>query len=66
MTVVPSSDYNDVMGTNATTNVDAQVSYNITDQVRVSLKGLNLESDNRLNAYTHTDRQFVVGLRYTF
>lgn len=75
LTGVPGSDFNDVMGTNATTNVDAQVSYNITDQVRVSLEGLNLtdeyadlyvDSDNRLNAYTHTGRQFVVGLRYTF
>ncbi|MGA0543989.1 TonB-dependent receptor [Brevundimonas sp. VNH65] len=75
LTGVPGSDFNNVMGTNATTNVDAQMSYNITDQVRVSVEGLNLtdeyadlyvDEDNRLNAYTHTGRQFVVGLRYTF
>lgn len=75
LTGVPGSDFNNVMGTNATTNVDAQMSYNITDKVRVSVEGLNLtdeyadlyvDDDNRLNAYTHTGRQFVVGLRYTF
>ena len=75
LTGVPGSDFNNVMGTNATTNVDAQMSYNITDQIRVSVEGLNLtdeyadlyvDDDNRLNAYTHTGRQFVVGLRYTF
>lgn len=75
LTGVPGTDFNDVQGTNETTNVDAQVSYNLTEQLRLSLEGLNLtdeyadlyvDSDNRLNAYTHTGRQFVVGLRYTF
>jgi len=75
LTGVPGSDFNDVQGTNETTNVDAQVSYNLTEQLRLSVEGLNLtdeyadlyvDSDNRLNAYTHTGRQFVVGLRYTF
>ncbi|RZJ00887.1 MAG: TonB-dependent receptor [Brevundimonas sp.] len=75
LTGVPGADFNNVQGTNATTNIDAQMSYNITDSVRLSVEGLNLtdeyadlyvDSDNRLNAYTHTGRQFVVGLRYTF
>lgn len=75
LTGVPGADFNRVQGTNATTNVDAQMSYNVTDKVRVSVEGLNLtdeyadlyvDDDNRLNAYTHTGRQFVVGLRYTF
>lgn len=72
---VPGTDFNNVAGTNETTNVDAQVSYNLTEQLRLSLEGLNLtdeyadlyvDDSNRLNAYTHTGRQFVVGLRYTF
>ena len=75
LTGVPGSDFNDVQGTNATTNLDAQVAYNITDKIRFSIEALNLtdeyndlyvDTDNRLNAYTHTGRQFVVGLRYTF
>lgn len=75
LTGVPGNDFNSWHGTNATTNVDAQISYNVTDNVRISLEALNLtdeyadlyvDSDNRLNAYTHTGRQFVAGLRYTF
>ncbi len=75
LTGVPAADFNNVQGTNSTTNIDAQVSYNIRDNLRISLEGLNLtdeyndlyvDTDNRLNAYTHTGRQYVVGLRYTF
>jgi len=75
LTGVPGSDFNDVQGTNESTNIDAQVSYNLTEELRLSVEGLNLtdeyadlyvDADNRLNAYTHTGRQFVVGLRYTF
>ena len=75
LTGVPGSDFNSWHGTNATTNVDAQVAYSLTDSVRISLEGLNLtdeyndlyvDESNRLNAYTHTGRQYVVGLRYTF
>ena len=72
---MPGNDFNSWHGTNATTNVDAQVAYNLTDSVRISLEGLNLtdeyndlyvDADNRLNVYSHTGRQYVVGLRYTF
>lgn len=75
LTGVPGSDFNTVQGTNETTNVDAQVAYNLTESLRLSVEGLNLtdeyadlyvDDDNRLNAYTHTGRQFVVGLRYAF
>jgi len=75
LTGVPSTDFNNVAGTNETTNIDAQVSYNLTDKLRLSFEGLNLtdeyadlyvDDSNRLNAYTHTGRQYVVGLRYTF
>ncbi|TFI60345.1 TonB-dependent receptor [Sphingomonas parva] len=75
LTAVPGNDFNSWHGTNATTNVDAQISYNLTDNIRLSLEGINLtdeyadlyvDADNRLNAYTHTGRQFVAGVRYTF
>ncbi len=75
LTAVPGNDFNTWHGTNATTNIDAQISYNLTDHLRLSLEGLNLtdeyadlyvDRDNRLNAYTHTGRQIVAGIRYTF
>lgn len=75
LTGVPGSDFNSWQGTNETLNVDAQVAYSLTPNLRASLEMLNLtdeyadlyvDSDNRLNAYTHTGRQFVFGIRYTF
>lgn len=56
-------------------NFDMQASYNITDKLKVSVEGINLtdefndqyvDASNRLNVYSHTGRQFFVGLRYTF
>jgi len=75
LTAVPGNDFNSWHGTNETTNIDAQASYNITKALKISLEALNLtdeyadlyvDRDNRLNAYTHTGRQFVLGARYTF
>jgi iron complex outermembrane receptor protein len=75
LTGVPAADGNSVAGTNETLNFDAQASYNITPQLKLSVEGINLtdefndqyvDADNRLNVYTHTGRQFFVGLRYTF
>ena len=52
-----------------------QASVNITEELKISLEALNLtdeyadlyvDRDNRLNVYTHTGRQFVFGVRYTF
>jgi iron complex outermembrane recepter protein len=63
-----------VHGTNGTINVDMQMSYNLNDKIRFSVEALNLtdqyndlyvDSSNRLNVYTHTGRQFIVGLRYS-
>ena len=74
LTQVPGSDGNDVHGTNGTINVDMQMSYNLNDKIRFSVEALNLtdqyndlyvDSSNRLNVYTHTGRQFIVGLRYS-
>ena len=74
LTQVPGSNGNSVHGTNGTVNVDMQMSYNITDRLRFSIEALNLTDQyndlyvgdtNRLNVYTHTGRQFIVGLRYS-
>jgi TonB-dependent receptor len=75
LTAVPGNDGNTVHGTNETMNFDAQASYNITEQLKLSVEGINLtdefndqyvDASNRLNVYSHTGRQFFVGLRYTF
>jgi iron complex outermembrane receptor protein len=75
LTAVPGNDGNSVHGTNETLNFDMQASYNISDKLKVSIEGINLtdefndqyvDASNRLNVYSHTGRQFFVGLRYTF
>lgn len=75
LTQVPGNDGNSVHGTNETLNFDMQASYNITDQLKFSVEGINLtdefndlyvDASNRQNVYTHTGRQFFAGLRYTF
>src|SRR5690606_22838075 len=67
-------DNNDREGTNATTNIDAVISYNINDNWKVSFEALNLtdEADdqwvdyngNRLSYYHETGRQFYLGAQY--
>jgi iron complex outermembrane receptor protein len=74
LTQVPGSDGNAVQGTNETLNVDMQASWNIRENLRLSLEGVNLTDEfneqyvgnDRLNVYTHSGRQFLVGLRYSF
>jgi TonB-dependent receptor len=75
LTAVPGNDGNSVHGTNETMNFDMQASYNISYKLKVSIEGINLTDEfndqyvdvsNRLNVYSHTGRQFFVGLRYTF
>ncbi len=74
LTQVPGADGNRVQGTNETLNVDMQASWNIRDNLRLSIEGVNLTDEfneqyvgnNRLNVYTHSGRQFIVGLRYNF
>jgi TonB-dependent receptor len=72
---VPGNDFNSWHGANESTNIDMQASYNVTEAFKISLEGLNLtdeysdlyvDRDNRLNVYTHTGRQLVLGMRYTF
>ncbi|RYG17018.1 TonB-dependent receptor, partial [bacterium] len=45
LTAVPGADFNSWQGTNATTNIDAQMSYNLTESVRLSVEGLNLTDE---------------------
>jgi len=75
LTAVPGTEGNAYNGTNATTNIDAQISYNITDKIKLSLEGINLTDElndqfvdetNRLNVLTHSGRQFVLSARVAF
>ena len=72
LTAVPGTEGNSYNGTNSTTNVDAQASYNISDRLKVSLEAINLTDElndqfvdvaNRLNVLTHSGRQFNLGVR---
>jgi TonB-dependent receptor len=66
-------------GKSETTTIDASASYNLTDNLSVSVEGLNLtDEENRQNhgdlggsrdstyVYHHTGRQLYVGARYRF
>ncbi|MGK2911028.1 MAG: TonB-dependent receptor, partial [Sphingobium sp.] len=75
LTAVPGTEGNAYNGTNSATNVDAQVSYNLTDKLKISLEMINLtdakndqfvDETNRLNVLTHSGRQFNLGARYAF
>jgi TonB-dependent receptor len=75
LTAVPGTEGNSYNGTNSTTNVDAQMSYNVTDRLKLSLEAINLtdqvndqfvDATNRLNVLTHSGRQFFLGARYAF
>lgn len=67
---------NDMEGTNATRNIDASLSYQLTDKWKVSLEALNLtdevddqwvdSSGNRLTYYHATGRQYYLGAQYKF
>lgn len=69
-------DNNDMEGTNATTNVDASVSYALNDNWKISFEALNLTDEvddqwvdsagNRLTYYHETGRQYYVGAQYKF
>ncbi|MFN7127779.1 MAG: TonB-dependent receptor [Brevundimonas sp.] len=66
-------------GKSETTTIDASASYNLTDNLSLSVEGLNLtDEENRQNhgdlgesrdstyVYHHTGRQLYVGARYRF
>lgn len=75
LTAVPGTEGNAWNGTNSTTNLDAQMSYALTDNLKVSIEAINLldtkndqfvDETNRLNVLTHSGRQFNVGAKFTF
>jgi TonB-dependent receptor len=75
LTAVPGTEGNSYNGTNETINVDAQLSYSVTDKLKLSLEMINLTDEkndqfvdvtNRLNVLTHSGRQFILGARYAF
>ena len=67
---------NDMEGTNATTNVDAAMSYKINENVQVTFEALNLTEEvddqwvdsagNRLSYYHSTGRQYYLGVKYKY
>ncbi len=76
LTNVPGQNLNDVEGTKQTINIDFASSWNITEQLQVSLEALNLTNQfqyqyvdsngNRMNYYHQQGRDFLVGARYKF
>ena len=69
-------DYQDADYVPATTNVDANISYQLTEQLKVTLEGLNLTDEHseqrndtvaqRVWTNHHFGRQFYFGARYAF
>lgn len=75
LTAVPGTEGNAWNGTNKTISVDAQASYTINENLKVSVEGINLtdtkndlfvDETNRLNVLTHSGRQINVGVKMTF
>ena len=76
LTSVPGGNLNDVEGTKQTINIDFASSWNITEQLQVTLEGLNLTNQfqyqyvdsvaNRMNYYHQQGRDFLLGARYKF
>jgi outer membrane receptor protein involved in Fe transport len=66
----------DVTGKQATTNVDFNMSYNLSDQITLTFAAINLTDqfddvygDSTImatNKYTHTGREYTLGARYKF
>jgi iron complex outermembrane recepter protein len=73
---VPGQNNNDVEGKNSTLNVDAQIAYKITDQIEITLEGVNLTDEfndqfisrarNSVVVYNHTGREYLIGARFKF
>lgn len=69
-------DNNDMEGANATRNIDAAMSYQLTERWKISFEALNLtdevddqwvdSSGNRLTYYHSTGRQYYLGAQYRF
>jgi iron complex outermembrane recepter protein len=76
LTTVPGRNGNNVEGTTSTLNIDFSTSWNVTQQLALTLEALNLTDEfddqwvdsagDRLSYYHHTGRQFFLGARYRF
>ncbi|WP_305759891.1 TonB-dependent receptor [Brevundimonas sp.] len=75
LTQVPGRNGNAIEGVVDTFNVDASASYNVTDQLTLTLEGINLTDEvptqyvgiyNLVSVHHHTGRQFFAGFRYSF
>jgi TonB-dependent receptor len=76
LTAVPGANNNNVEGTHQTINIDVAASWNVTDNVQVTLEGLNLTNQfqyqyvdtngDRMNYYHQQGRDYLVGARYKF
>lgn len=74
LTRVPGQNGNDIEGTRSTFNVDAAMSYAISENIRVSLEGINLTDTvrpqfvdsvgDRPVTYNRTGRTVLVGVRF--
>ncbi len=76
LTRVPGQNNNDVEGKNASTNVDASISYKLTPNLDLTLEGVNLTNEandqfisrarNSAVVYHKTGREYLLGMRYKF
>ncbi|WP_157994343.1 TonB-dependent receptor [Peristeroidobacter agariperforans] len=75
LTAFPGGNGTTEEGVNDATNIDASVSYNVTDTLTVSLEGINLtdeytdsyvDQDNLVSRYRHTGRELLLGVRWTY
>jgi TonB-dependent receptor len=76
LTRVPGQNNNDVEGKNATTNIDAQVSWKLNKNVEFTLQGVNLTNEpvdqfisrarNSVVVNHVTGREFIAGVRARF
>lgn len=75
LTEVPGRNGSAIEGVVDTFNVDASASYNVNDQLSLTLEGINLTDEvptqyvgiyNLVSVHHHTGRQFFAGFRYRF
>lgn len=75
LTAFPGGNGTTEEGVNDATNIDASISYNVTDTLTVSLEGINLtdeytdsyvDQDNLVSRYRHTGRELLLGVRWTY
>jgi iron complex outermembrane receptor protein len=76
LTNVPGQNLNDVEGTKQTINIDFASSWNINENVQVTLEALNLTNQfqyqyvdtngDRMNYYHQQGRDYLIGARYKF